>query len=166
MERMELTNPDFLQILRDRKPGTCLMGLDLGTKTIGIAFSDTRLKIASAHKTLLRTKFGKDAEALIAIAETEKVFAIVMGLPINMDGSEGPRAQSTRTFVSNFRKRSALPVVFYDERLSTQKAQEAMIEANISREKRKSKIDAVAAGIILQSALDQIAPLVLPDALP
>jgi len=136
-----------------------LMGLDLGSKTIGIAFSDVRLRIATARTTLHRTKFTKDAEALIELARQENVFAIVLGMPFNMDGSEGPRAQSTRAFARNFIKKSDLPIVFQDERLSTHAAQEAMLEADMSRKKRAEKVDAVAAAIILQGALDGLATL-------
>ncbi len=142
------------ELLDLQQPGQKLMGLDLGTKTIGIAFSDTRLTIATARETLVRKKFTQDAETLLALAEKEGVFAIVLGLPLNMDGSEGPRAQSTRAFARNLQKLTQLPIVFQDERLSTYAAEQAMIEADVSREKRKEKIDAVAAAIILQGALD------------
>ncbi|MEM9329705.1 MAG: Holliday junction resolvase RuvX [Pseudomonadota bacterium] len=132
------------------------MGLDLGTKTIGIAFSDTRLSIATARKTLHRTKFSKDASVLIELIKDENVFSIILGLPLNMDGTEGPRAQSTRAFARNFSKLSSVPVFFQDERLSTYAANEAMLEADLSRKKRNEKIDAVAAAIILQGALDRL----------
>lgn len=154
---MEVTDPAFLAHLDNRSAGHRLMGLDLGTRTIGIAFSDARLKIATARETLQRTKFTEDAGRLIALAENEAVCAIVIGLPLNMDGSQGPRAQSTRAFVSNFSRLSDLPVAFHDERLSTHEAEQAMIGADVSRQKRKQKIDAVAAAVILQSALDAIA---------
>ncbi|MEM7214249.1 MAG: Holliday junction resolvase RuvX [Pseudomonadota bacterium] len=132
------------------------MGLDLGTKTIGIAFSDIRLSIATARETLIRKKFTDDANRLIEQIKNEKVFAIVLGLPLNMDGSEGPRAQSTRAFAANLSKLIDLPICFQDERLSTYAAEQAMLEADISRKKRSKKIDAVAAAIILQGALDRI----------
>ncbi|MEM9278684.1 MAG: Holliday junction resolvase RuvX [Pseudomonadota bacterium] len=132
------------------------MGLDLGTKTIGIAFSDIRLSIATARKTLVRSKFTKDAQTLIDLAHSEGVFAIILGLPLNMDGSEGPRAQSTRAFARNLANLTDLPIFFQDERLSTHAAEEAMLEADVSRKKRSEKIDAVAAAIILQGALDRI----------
>ena len=153
---MDVTDPEFATILRARKPGERLMGLDLGTKTIGIAFSDTRLQIATARETLPRTKFTNDARYLIDLAEREMVCAIVIGLPLNMDGSQGPRAQSTRAFVSNFAKHSPLAMAFQDERLSTHEAEQAMLEADVSRKKRKEKIDAVAAAVILQAALNRL----------
>ena len=140
-------------------PGQKLMGLDLGSKTIGIAFSDVRLTIATARTTLKRTKFTQDAEELLSLARNENVFAIVIGMPFNMDGSEGPRAQSTRAFVRNLSKLTDLPIFFQDERLSTHAAEEAMLEADLSRKKRKEKVDAVAAAIILQGALDRLQQL-------
>lgn len=133
-----------------------LMGLDLGTKTIGIAISDVRLTIASARETLQRRNFTLDAEYLIAMAFREDIFAFVLGLPLNMDGSEGPRAQATRAFVRNMATLTEMPFVLWDERLSTVAAEEAMIEADVSRKKRARKIDAVAASIILQRALDRL----------
>lgn len=139
-----------------RQPNMKLMGLDLGSKTVGIAMSDTRLVVASARETLARKKFSLDAQYLIELAEKENVFAFVIGMPINMDGSEGRRAQSTRSFVRNMEPLTSLPFVFWDERLSSYAADQAMIEADISRKKRAEKIDAVAAAIILQGALDHI----------
>ncbi|MBO6816593.1 MAG: Holliday junction resolvase RuvX [Rhizobiaceae bacterium] len=133
-----------------------LMGLDLGTKTIGIAISDSRLKVATARTTLTRRKFTLDVEELVRLAGREEVFAFVLGLPLNMDGSEGRRAQSTRSFARNMTRHTDLPVVLWDERLSTYAADQAMIEADMSRKKRAEKIDAVAAAIILQGALDQL----------
>lgn len=133
-----------------------IMGLDLGTKTIGIAISDVRLTIATARETLHRKKFTLDAETLVSMAAKEDIFAFVIGLPLNMDGSEGPRAQATRAFIRNMSKHTDLPFVLWDERLSTVAAEEAMIEADISRKKRAEKIDAVAAAIILQGALDRL----------
>lgn len=133
-----------------------LMGLDLGTKTIGIAFSDTTLTISTARETLIRTKFTKDAETLLSMSTHEDVFAIVLGLPLNMDGTEGPRAQSTRAFARNLEKMTDLPIFFQDERLSTFAAEQAMLEADMSRKKRAEKIDAVAAAVILQGALDRL----------
>ncbi|MGI9352530.1 MAG: Holliday junction resolvase RuvX [Rhizobiaceae bacterium] len=135
------------------------MGLDLGSKTIGIAFSDIRLTIATARKTLQRTKFTKDADELLALAKSENVFAFIIGMPFNMDGSEGPRAQSTRAFARNLSKLTELPIFFQDERLSTHAAQEVMLEADLSRKKREEKIDAVAAAVILQGALDRLRQL-------
>ena len=157
MKRMDVCDKEFVDILASRRDDECLMGLDLGTKTIGIAFSDTRLRIATARETLKRTKFTNDANRLIELIMKEKVCAIIIGLPLHMDGQEGKRAQSTRAFVSNFSRLCEVPVAFQDERLSTHEAELAMIEADVSRKKRKDKIDSVAAAIILQSALDRLA---------
>jgi putative Holliday junction resolvase len=140
-------------------PGTRLAGLDLGTKTIGVALSDFGLKIATPLRTIRRTKFGKDAEALLALCRDEKVGGLVLGLPINMNGTEGPRAQATRAFVRNLAPLTDLPIVLWDERLSTIGAERAMLEADLSRRKRAEKIDAAAAAFILQGALDRLARL-------
>lgn len=153
---METDESNIAEILTARPKNSKLMGLDLGTKTIGIAFSDVGLRIATARETLKRTKFTKDADYLIAFARRENVFAIVLGLPLNMDGSEGPRVQSTRAFARNLNRLTPLPIIFQDERLSTHAAEEAMIEADMSRKKRAEKIDAVAAAVILQGALDRL----------
>jgi len=133
-----------------------LMGLDLGTKTIGIAYCDTLLSVATPRETLRRRKFTADAKELIKRAEQEHIFAIVMGLPLNMDASEGPRVQATRAFVRNFAPLSPLPFVLWDERLSTHTAKDAMIASGVSKGKLSQKIDAVAASIILQDALDRL----------
>jgi len=139
--------------------GQRLFGLDLGSKTIGISISDITLTIATALQTIKRTKFGKDAIALDELAQSHDVFAFVIGLPLNMDGSEGPRVQSTRAFVRNMAKATQLPFVFWDERLSTVAAERVMIEADMSRKKRTEKIDAVAAAFILQGALNRLRTL-------
>ena len=133
-----------------------LLGIDLGTKTIGLALSDRSQTIATASHTLSRRKFKQDAEALVAFMSEQEVKGIVVGLPVNMDGSEGPRAQSTRAFVRNLNAVIALPVLLWDERLSTVAAERALIEADLSRKKRAGTIDAVAAALILQSALDRL----------
>jgi putative pre-16S rRNA nuclease len=139
--------------------GTRLAGLDLGTKTIGVALSDPGLRIATPLHTIRRTKFGKDAEALLKLCAAEKVGGLVLGLPINMNGTEGPRAQATRAFLRNLAPLTDLPVVLWDERLSTAGAERAMLEADLSRKKRAEKIDAAAAAFILQGALDRLATL-------
>ena len=133
-----------------------LLGIDLGTKTIGVAVSDTRLTIASALTTIVRKKFTSDANELMRLVEQHNAFAFVIGLPVNMDGSEGPRVQATRAFVRNFGRLSDIPFAFWDERLSTTAAERAMLEADLSRKKRSEKIDAVAAAFILQGALDRL----------
>jgi putative Holliday junction resolvase len=150
---------ELAELKRRHVTGGRLLGLDLGTKTIGLALSDGLLTIASPHSTLKRTKFAADANALTSLAGELGVFGLIIGLPLNMDGSEGPRAQSTRAFARNLARLMPLPAAFWDERLSTVAAERAMIEADMSRRKRAEKIDAVAASLILQGALDRMARL-------
>jgi putative holliday junction resolvase len=138
-------------------PGVRLAGLDLGTQTIGIALSDLGLRFATPYHTIRRTKFGKDAAELLALCARENVGGLVLGLPVNMNGTEGPRAQATRAFVRSLAPLTELPIVLWDERLSTIAAERAMIAADVSRRKRAEKIDAAAAGFILQGALDRLA---------
>jgi len=138
------------------KPGKRLLGLDLGTKTIGLAISDGLLTVASAFHTIRRTKFGKDVAELLEITGKNDVYGLVIGLPLNMDGSEGPRVQATRAFVRNLATHTDLPVLLWDERLSTVAAERAMLEADLSRKKRAEKIDAAAAAFILQGALERL----------
>ena len=140
-------------------PGARLAGLDLGTKTIGVALSDFGLTIATPFHTIRRTKFSGDARDLLALCAREKVGGIVLGLPVNMNGTEGPRAQATRAFLRNLATLTDMPVVLWDERLSTAAAERAMLEADLSREKRAKRIDAAAAAFILQGALDRLAQL-------
>lgn len=139
--------------------GRALAGLDLGDKTIGVAVSDTRRRVASPLKTIRRTKFGADAAALIAIIQARAIGGVILGLPRNMDGSEGPRCQATRAFARNLARLVDLPISFWDERLSTVAAERALLEADTSRKRRKQVIDHVAAGFILQGALDRLAHL-------
>ena len=131
-------------------------GLDLGEKTIGVAVSDRRLSVATPLETIRRSKFTRDAEALLAICALRDIGGLVLGLPFNMDGTEGPRCQSTRAFARNLTRLSDLPVGYWDERLSTVAAQRALLEADTSRKRRSEVIDHVAAGYILQGALDRI----------
>ncbi|WMT90348.1 Holliday junction resolvase RuvX [Pelagibacterium sp. H642] len=133
-----------------------LMGLDLGTKTIGVAISDSLRMTASPIETIKRTKFTADAERLLALIGQNKVTGIVVGLPLNMDGSEGPRAQSTRAFVRNLKQKTDLPMVFWDERLSTMAVTRTMIEADLSRARQAEVVDKLAASYILQGALDRL----------
>lgn len=133
-----------------------LLGLDLGTKTIGVAASDALLSSANPVETVKRTKFTADADRLLAIAADRTAAGIILGLPRNMDGSEGPRCQSTRAFARNLAARTDLPIGFWDERLSTVAAERALIEADLTRKRRAEVIDAVAAAYILQGALDRI----------
>lgn len=141
------------------KPGQRLMGLDLGTKTIGIAISDVTRQIATPFETIRRSKFSADASNLLALAARENVGAFILGLPINMDGSEGPRAQSTRAFARNLAKLSPLPLIFWDERLSTAAIERMLIASDRSRAKRRRIVDKLAAAYILQGALDRLARL-------
>ncbi|MGI9400528.1 MAG: Holliday junction resolvase RuvX [Rhizobiaceae bacterium] len=141
------------------QPGMRLFGLDLGTKTIGISISDGRLSVAGPLKTIRKKKFSVDVAELAELVAEHNVMALVIGLPLNMDGSEGPRAQASRAFARNLEGRLDLPVVFWDERLSTVAAERAMIEADLSRKKRAERIDAAAASFILQGALDRLAKL-------
>jgi putative Holliday junction resolvase len=140
-------------------PGRALIGLDLGTKTIGVAVSDGGRRVATPLKTLRREKFSTDAAALLAVAAGRDVAGFVLGLPRNMDGSEGPRAQSTRAFARNLAKLTPLPIAFWDERLSTVAAERALLEADTSRKRRAEVIDHVAAAYILQGLLDRLAHL-------
>ncbi|NOX72848.1 MAG: Holliday junction resolvase RuvX [Alphaproteobacteria bacterium] len=140
-------------------PMRALIGLDLGTKTLGVAVSDNFRAVATPLETIKRTKFGRDAAALLAIAAGRNVGGLVLGLPRNMDGSEGPRAQSTRAFARNLAALTDLPITFWDERLSTVAAERALLEADTSRKRRAEVIDHVAAGYILQGALDRLAHL-------
>lgn len=139
--------------------GRRLLGLDLGTKTIGMALSDGLITVASPYGTIRRTKFGADATKIRKVVEQQTVFGLVVGLPLNMDGSQGPRVQSTHAFVRNLAGVLDVPVVFWDERLSTKAAERAMLDADLSRRKRAEKIDAAAASFILQGALDRMARL-------
>ena len=136
-----------------------LIGLDLGTKTIGVASSDPDRKLATGVETIARTKFAADAARVLALAVERNACGFVLGLPVNMDGSEGPRAQSTRAFARNFAKLTELPIALWDERLSTAAVERGLIEADMSRNKRKEVIDQHAAAYILQGALDRLARL-------
>jgi putative pre-16S rRNA nuclease len=138
------------------QPEARLLGLDVGTKTIGLALSDVTLSIATPYETLRRTKFTADAQLLAAIAAKEGVGGLVIGLPINLDGSEGPRAQSTRAFARNLAGHVPLPMAFWDERLSTAAVERHLIEADASRKRRAEVIDRMAAAYILQGALDRL----------
>ncbi len=136
-----------------------LIGLDLGTKTIGVAVSDPDRRLATGVETIARKNFTADATRLLSLAAERRAVGLVLGLPINMDGSEGPRAQSTRAFARNLSKRTELPIGFWDERLSTAAVERELIAANVSRSKRAAVIDQHAAAYILQGALDRLAGL-------
>lgn len=137
-------------------PEARLLGLDVGTKTIGMALSDVTRSIATPYHTVRRTKFTDDAKAIQKTIEEHRVGAVVIGLPINLNGSEGPRAQSTRTFARNLAARIAVPILFWDERLSTAAVERHLIEADASRKRRAEVIDRMAAAYILQGALDRL----------
>jgi putative Holliday junction resolvase len=136
--------------------GRALVGLDLGTRTIGVAVSDTRRRIASPLQTIRRTRFAADADRLLELAAARAAGGFVLGLPRNMDGSEGSRAQSARAFARNLAAVTELPIAFWDERLSTVAAERALLEADASRRRRAEVIDHVAAGLILQGFLDRL----------
>lgn len=136
-----------------------LAGLDLGEKTIGVAVSDGLRRVATPLTTIRRAKFTTDAAALMEIVTGRGLAGLVLGLPLNMDGSEGPRAQSTRAFARNLSRFTDLPIGFWDERLSTVAAERALLEADTTRKRRSQVIDHVAAGYILQGALDRLAHL-------
>jgi putative Holliday junction resolvase len=133
-----------------------LLGLDLGTKTIGVATSDPDRRIAAGVETIARTRFSADVGRLLTLARERKAVGLVLGLPINMDGSEGPRAQSTRAFARNLAAVTELPIAFWDERLSTAAVERELIAADMSRARRKAAIDQHAALFILQGALDRL----------
>lgn len=139
--------------------GKTLAGLDLGDKTIGVAVSDQRFSFAHPRPVIMRRKFSLDAAVLLALLHKENAGAVVIGLPINMDGSEGPRAQKSRAFVRNMAQMSDLPFVLWDERLSTVAAERTLIEMDFSRRKRAGKIDSAAAAFILQGVLDRLQSL-------
>jgi len=141
----------------DLPPRGGLIGLDLGTKTIGVAVSDPDRRIAAPVETIARKRFRVDAQRILALAKERHAVGFVLGLPINMDGSEGPRAQSTRAFARNFAQLTELPIALWDERLSTVAVERDLVAANVSRAKRKAVIDQHAATFILQGALDRLA---------
>ena len=136
-----------------------LIGLDLGTKTIGVAVSDPDRRLATGVTTIARRTFSADAERVLTLAAERQAVGFILGLPINMDGSEGPRAQSTRAFARNLAGRTPLPIALWDERLSTAAVERELIAADVSRAKRKAVIDQHAAAFILQGALDRLARL-------
>ncbi|EBA11453.1 Holliday junction resolvase RuvX [Roseobacter sp. CCS2] len=150
------TPETFVAAIPDRG---ALAGLDLGTVTIGVAVSDVLRSVATPLETIKRKKFGVDAAKLLELTTHRLVTGLVLGLPRNMDGSEGPRCQATRAFARNLEKLTPLPITFWDERLSTVAAERALLEADTSRKRRAEVIDHVAAGYILQGMLDRMAHL-------
>ena len=142
--------------------GTRLLGLDLGEKTIGLALSDTLLMVATPMQTLKRGKFSADAQILGELIAKQGVGGLVVGLPLNMDGSDGPSAQSARAFGRNFAAKSPLPIVFQDERMSTSAVTRTLLEADTSRKRRGEVVDKMAAAYILQGALDRLRTMGTP----
>jgi len=133
-----------------------LLGLDVGTKTIGMALSDVTRSVATPFDTIRRTKFTADAKTIREVVEKNQVGALVIGFPLNLDGSEGPRAQSTRAFARNLAAHVEVPMVFWDERLSTAAVERHLIEADVSRKRRAELVDRMAAAYILQGALERL----------
>ncbi len=148
---------DILEFAAALPPNRAIAGLDLGDKTIGFAASDLRRGVATPITTIRRSKFTEDAAKLLALVAERQIAGLILGLPLNMDGSEGPRVQSTRAFARNLERLTPLPITFWDERLSTVAATRALLEADTSRKRRAEVIDHVAAGYILQGALDRMA---------
>jgi putative holliday junction resolvase len=146
-----------IDAFRDLPRGARLLGVDLGSKTIGLALTDVERRVATPFETVKRSKFAADAARLKAIAAEHGVAGLVVGLPLNMDGSEGPRAQSTRAFVRNLEAVVSLPVVLWDERLTTAAVTRTLIEADASRARRAALVDKMAAAFLLQGALDRLA---------
>jgi putative Holliday junction resolvase len=151
-----MTPPSFAEAIAGLPPNAPVIGLDLGSKTIGIAISDITRNIASPLETIMRKKFTEDAKRLLVIAGERQAGLFVLGLPLNMDGSEGPRAQSTRAFARNLGKLTPLPIVFWDERLTTAAVERMLIDADTSRARRAEIVDKLAAAYMLQSALDSL----------
>jgi len=150
---------EFPELRESLPPAAALIGLDLGTKTIGVAISDLGRRIASPLVLINRVKFTQDAETLIKLIGERQVAGIVIGLPLNMDGTEGPRAQATRAFVRNLLPKIDIPVSFWDERLSTVAVTRTLLEADTSRKRRGELVDKMAAAFILQGALDRLQKL-------
>lgn len=151
-------NDDIEALVAALPKGARLLGIDLGTKTIGLALSDVERRIATPLETLKRTKFTPDADAIRRVVDRFGVGGLVVGLPLNMDGTEGPRSQATRAFVRNLKPLVQIPAAFWDERLSTMAVTRTLIDANASRARRGALVDKMAAAYILQGALDRASP--------
>ena len=151
-----MIHQDILEFAAILPANRAICGLDLGDKTIGVAISDLRRLVATPVTTIRRVKFTVDAEDLLKLLTAREVKGIILGLPLNMDGSTGPRVQTTQAFARNLMKLTDLPITFWDERLSTVAATRALLEADTSRKRRAEVIDQVAAGYILQGALDRL----------
>ncbi len=156
-----MKRPIAIEDLAQRLPAKArLIGIDLGTKTIGLALSDVERRLASPLKTLSRTAFQKDADVLLAVFAEFEIAAVVIGLPLDLDGRDGPRAQSTRAFARNLATRTDLPIAYWDERFSTSVVLRSLIENDVSRARRAEVVDKMAAAYILQGALDRLSSLV------
>ncbi|MBO9435492.1 Holliday junction resolvase RuvX [Ruegeria sp. R13_0] len=151
-----MIHDDFEDFAAALSPMTALMGLDLGEKTIGVAVSDRMRGVASPLETVRRKKFTVDSARLLELIKDREIGGVILGLPKNMDGTEGPRCQSTRAFARNLTRLTDCPIGFWDERLSTVAAEKALLEADTTRKRRGQVIDHVAAGYILQGALDRL----------
>lgn len=151
-----MIHEDMTDFAASLPPASALAGLDLGTKTIGVAVSDALRQVATPLETIRRKKFTSDAEHLLGILQKRAISGVVLGLPRNMDGTEGPRCQSTRAFARNFAQLWSGEITFWDERLSTVAAEKALLEADTTRKRRAEVIDHVAASYILQGALDRL----------
>ena len=155
-----MNRPIAVEDLAPRLPAKArLLGVDLGTKTIGLALSDVERRLASPLRTLPRTAFQKDADALLAVFAEFEIAGIVLGLPLDLEGRDGPRAQSTRAFARNLGGRTDLPIAYWDERFSTAVVLRALIENDVSRARRAEVVDKMAAAYILQGALDRLSAL-------
>ena len=141
-------------LLKFQVKNSRLLGLDVGEKTIGMALSDTRLMIASPMETLRRKKWSEDSQKLLKLIDEQDVFGLIIGLPLNMDGSEGPRCQSIRQLAENILKLTDIPICFWDERLSTAAVTRTLLDADMSRKRRSEVVDKMAAAYILQGFLD------------
>lgn len=150
----DVASPSPAELIRSLPPGARVLGIDLGSKTIGLALSDTSRTIASPLETIRRSKFSKDSNRLLELCATHDIGAIILGLPLSMDGTEGPRVQSTRAFARNIAGVIDLPIAFWDERLSTAAVTRTLLEADRSRKRRAELVDKMAAAYILQGALD------------
>ena len=150
---------DIVEFAAQLPANRAIAGLDFGEKTIGVAISDLRRSVATPTLTIRRVKFTDDAAQLLKLAGSRDIAGLILGLPLNMDGSEGPRVQATRAFARNLTRLTNLPITYWDERLSTVAATRALLEADMSRKRRNEVIDHVAAGYILQGCLDRMAYL-------
>ena len=159
-----MPGPIVIEDLAKSLPGKArLIGVDLGAKTIGLAISDVERRLASPLRTLPRGAFSRDADALTAVFAEFEVAGVVLGLPLDLDGRNSPRAQSTRAFAHNLSKRTSLPIVFWDERFSTAVVTRSLIAHDVSRARRAQVVDKMAAAYILQGALDRLAGLAQPS---